>query len=361
MGFSNTDLVADVRQLLHSQAKPDSLGSILIGITLLLWLAYQSLLPRPIPGIPYNKDSARRLLGDVPAMLSHIEAAEGTFITYLLETVQSLNTPIAQLFYSPLRKPIVILADYREANDLLRRKEFDRSSKAIELLKYLGPDHHIRQLTNARHKAQRRLIQDSMSPAFLNGVAGPTVHREALELIELWRAKSRIAEGRPWAANDDLDHAVLDAVLGFAYGPTFLHSALEASSTAVKSLNALSIDELRSRASKPEQVMKFPAGKMDEVIRAFIDVTESIEQVQGSIWPSLRWEYVIRRPYMRKARQIKDAFVIEELKGAAKRIESGTDTEKSAVDFMVRREKENASKEGRLPEYCSKVMIDEVK
>ena len=27
---------------------------------------YRSLLPKPIPGVPYNKASARRILGDVP-------------------------------------------------------------------------------------------------------------------------------------------------------------------------------------------------------------------------------------------------------------------------------------------------------
>ncbi|KAK7926914.1 cytochrome P450 monooxygenase [Apiospora marii] len=335
---------------------------LLFGVPALLlgglyWLA----LPKPIPGIPYQGRSAGRLLGDVPDMLKHIEASEGSFITFLLATVKELDTPIAQMFYSPFRAPLVILADYQETNALLRRKEFDRSSKAVELLKYLGPDHHIRQKTNARHKAQRRLIQDSMSATFLNGVAGPTIHRGAVKLVELWRAKCDIAEGRPWSATEDLDHAVLDAVNGFAYGPNFPHSALRPALGAVQGLDAAAIQTIRRRAAAaPDQVVEFPRGQMEEVIRASMDVTQSIKHVQGSIWPALRWEYVIRQPYMRKARRIRDEFITKELREAARRMEeTASQTEKSAVDLMVRRCKEAALKEGKEPDYCSKVMKDE--
>jgi len=41
-------------------------GLVLIIIfTLCFWL-YRQLLPKPIPGIPYNKRSAKRILGDIP-------------------------------------------------------------------------------------------------------------------------------------------------------------------------------------------------------------------------------------------------------------------------------------------------------
>ncbi|KAK7958081.1 cytochrome P450 [Apiospora saccharicola] len=373
MGLLETMSIEQVRQwvlgVLGVLGAPAGITTLvlLLGVpALLLSGLYYLALPKPLPGIPYRSRSAGRLLGDVPDMLEHIEASEGSFITFLLATVKSLDTPIAQMFYSPFRAPLVILADYREANALLRRKEFDRSSKSMELLKYLGPDHHIRQRTNARHKAQRRLIQDSMSASFLHGVAGPTIHRGAVRLVELWRAKCDMAEGRPWSATDDLDHAVLDAVNGFAYRPNFPHSALRPAIRAVQGLDAQAIQTLRSQAAAaPDQVVQFPTGPMEEVIRASMDVTQSIKHVQGSIWPALRREYVIRKPYMRKARRIRDEFITRELREAARRMEDNNaasqteKTEKSAVDLMVRRCKEAAQKEGKEPDYCSNVMKDE--
>ncbi|KAK0625511.1 cytochrome P450 monooxygenase [Bombardia bombarda] len=368
MALLENELAAQVQKfMMESQASTWNTTSVRVAVltllaTLLPWLLYQFLLPKPIPGIPYHKPSAGRLLGDVPDLLAHIKETDGTFVTFLSEMIRNLDAPVVQLFYSPIKKPIVILADYREATDLMRRKEFDRSAKSMELMKYLGFDHHIRQKTNARWKAQRRLIQDSMSPAFLHGVAAPTIHRRSLDLIELWCTKARIADGRPFTAMADLDHAVLDAVNAFAYGPSFSHSAthpaldvvhaLESDPAAIKALR-------RTSDASPNNAIKFPTGELDTVIRASLDVSSSIAEVQGSIMPSIYWEYVIRRPGMRRARKIKDAFITEILHDAAHRMDTDSNTEKSAVDLMVRRAKLDAQKEGKVPDYTSKVMIDE--
>lgn len=42
------------------------------GALLIVYLAYRAALPRPIPGIPYNRDAASKLLGDVPEMLAYV-------------------------------------------------------------------------------------------------------------------------------------------------------------------------------------------------------------------------------------------------------------------------------------------------
>jgi hypothetical protein len=43
---------------------------------LTLYRLYRALLPKPLPGIPYNKDALNNLLGDMPAMVSHIKKTE---------------------------------------------------------------------------------------------------------------------------------------------------------------------------------------------------------------------------------------------------------------------------------------------
>jgi hypothetical protein len=60
-----------------------SLVSLIVAtISLCLYILYRLALPTPFSGIPYNESSARKLLGDVPAMLSHIKQTDGNLITY---------------------------------------------------------------------------------------------------------------------------------------------------------------------------------------------------------------------------------------------------------------------------------------
>lgn len=45
---------------------PMGILSVVLVSTVVLVLIYRALLPKPIPGIPHNKISARRILGDAP-------------------------------------------------------------------------------------------------------------------------------------------------------------------------------------------------------------------------------------------------------------------------------------------------------
>lgn len=88
--------------------------ALLASFTLLVsYLLYQKLLPKPIPGIPYNKTSARRLLGDVSDALAHY-AETGEVISFLCKRCVELESPIAQVFMRPFGKPWVVLVDGRE-------------------------------------------------------------------------------------------------------------------------------------------------------------------------------------------------------------------------------------------------------
>lgn len=333
---------------------------ILISVGVSLRLLYRLALPRPIPGIPYNEASARKLLGDVPGMTSHIKNEEGTFITYIIESMKTLNAPLMQVFIRPLSSPLLILADFREAHDILiHRRDFDRSPSLGDLVKGLTPDHHIHLQTNAAWKTQRRLVQDLMTPSFLHNVAAPVIHQHATLMIELWRAKSRIADGRPWAGNDDINHVALDAVMAFSFGGDFKHSMTRPNLDAITQLDARAVEKLR-RGDRDEAV-EFPQGEVDEVIQATLDLTETVGQVQGNPMPALTWRYVNSKPKIRRATKIKEDYIRKELTDAVERLEGGGEAVvKSAVDHLVLREKELAEKDGRAPAYFSRVMNDEV-
>ncbi|RYP39084.1 hypothetical protein DL767_002347 [Monosporascus sp. MG133] len=297
-------------------------------------------------------------------MLSHIANDDGTFISYLVSTLQNLNAPLVQVFIKPFGKPLLILSDYHEAYDIMvrRTREFDRSTSSGNLVRGLGPAHHIHLKTTPAWRSQRRLVQDLMTPSFLNNVAGPAIHQNATSLADLWRAKSRIADGRPWVAAEDIDNVSLDAVMAFAFGERFgqKHSATRPALEAVKAMGATAIEMLRNSGTLDEP-FNFPEGNADELLRATLELIATVEEVQGSPLPDLKWAYVNRKPRIRRATKIKEDYITNELKDALGRLK-GTEEDfvKSAVDHMVSREKVLAEKDGRAPNYFSRIMIDEI-
>lgn len=366
MAFS--DLAAHAQQYFGS---PDralvSLALVVLSATLsLVLLLYRLALPKPLPGIPYNASSARKLTGDIPAMLSHISQDDGTFISYLVEAMQRLNAPLVQVFIKPMSKPLLVLADFREARDILARRtrEFDRSTSSGDLVRGLGPRHHIHLKTTAVWRAQRRLVQDLMTPSFLHDVAGPAIHQNASALAELWQAKCRLAGGRPWAAAEDIDHVATDAVLAFAFGEPFArkHSATRPALEAVGEMNAPVGDSLDDAAASPDEPVEFPGGQVDEVVRATLELVATVKEVQGSPLPDWKWAYVNSKPRIRRATRVKENYISKELTDAIGRLQGAGEEEfvKSAVDHMVFREKTLAAKDGRKPDYFSRVMMDEV-
>ena len=66
-------------------------GTLVLGVVLAgLYLAYRAVLPKPLTNIPYNRDAAKKLLGDVPEMVSYIIRTKRIFVrpTISLESRQ---------------------------------------------------------------------------------------------------------------------------------------------------------------------------------------------------------------------------------------------------------------------------------
>ncbi|KAI8626380.1 cytochrome P450 [Xylariaceae sp. FL1651] len=362
MGLENSIQYAQLFIASHSTLAYTIL--IILATSLSLFLLYRAALPKPLPGIPYHAASAHNIFGDVPAMLSHIANEDGTFISYLVQSLEKLDAPLVQVFIKPFSKPLLILSDYVEAHDMMvhRTKEFDRSTSSGDLVRGLGPDHHIHLKTTPKWRSQRRLVQDLMTPSFLNKVAGPALYQKVCELLDLWRAKSKIANGKPWVAAEDIDNVSLDAVMAFAFGERFgqTHSATRPAIEAIQALSEADTTSLVESGSQNDPVI-FPKGKTNELLRATLELVETVQEVQGSPLPDLKWAYVNSKPQVRRATKIKEGYITSELKDALGRLR-GTEEEfvKSAVDHMVFREKVLAEKDGRSPNYFSRVMMDEI-
>lgn len=60
-----------------------------------LYVLYRMALPKPIPGIPYNKEATENLFGDLPSIMKAMSEGEGSdFWKWILEQPAKHKTPV---------------------------------------------------------------------------------------------------------------------------------------------------------------------------------------------------------------------------------------------------------------------------
>ncbi|KAJ5373106.1 cytochrome P450 [Penicillium concentricum] len=338
------------------------LASLALGAFLsVLYLGYRWILPRPIPGIPYNREATNNVLGDLPALIEHGKKT-GEKLSWLPLQAKKLNSPIIQIFANPLTKPWVILTEFRESQDILlrRTKEFDRSDHFGNIFRGLTPDHHISmKTTNPQFKAHRRLIQDLMTPAFLNEVSAPRIYEAFTSLVNVWTEKARLANGHPFSASEDFYKAALDAIWAVTFPLDPKDSVINAQRqllTETASINTTSSTNI-------DEPAVFPEAPIPDAPNSILTLTESLEPVVLSPIPKLTFWFMSQLPYMRRARAAKETMIATELEKAKARFSSGTKEEhvaRCAMDDILRRELAAAKKENREPSYNTRTIFDEL-
>ncbi|RYP51843.1 hypothetical protein DL768_002919 [Monosporascus sp. mg162] len=332
-----------------------------------LYALYLWLLPTPIPGIPYNAEAVRNLLGDAPNMMRSVSVTQEVML-WMAQQTKNLNAPLCQVFVRPFSKPWVLLADFREAQDVLLRRgrEFDRSSFTSDLMAPAG-HFHIRYKTGDQWKAARRWLQDLMTPGFLNTVAGPAIYGKALDLVSLWKEKERLAEGRPFSAALDMHHAALDAVLAFTFGEEIRHAAVAPQTDILSHIDKLGCcGNLRE-----DEPVEFPEATLHPFIVATIEGTVILEKLINSPAPKLTLWWMSKKSWYRNIFAIKDSFIREQVGIAVERLRwqhrggNGKNNDaatkvRSAVGHILMREQAIAEKQGRQPDFNSQQLIDEI-
>lgn len=144
----------------------------------LLTLLYYYLLPKPLPGIPHNEESARRLMGDVPEFVALAKAGRRPR-DFWANLCAKKHSPIAQYFPGPFLNAVVIVSDFREAHDLFvrRSKQLDRGAIGRMMWGGVG-DHHFISMdaSDPKFAASRFLAKDLMGPNYLQTVQPPILH-----------------------------------------------------------------------------------------------------------------------------------------------------------------------------------------
>ncbi|KAI0015366.1 cytochrome P450 [Xylariomycetidae sp. FL0641] len=331
-----------------------------------LYALYRQLLPRPLPGIPYNAAAASSVLGDGLSMARSV-GTTGEFGPWLAAQLDRAGAPLCQVFVRPLAPPWILLADYREAHDLLAHRtapargdgvDFDKSGLVTGGIGCLPGFHAaFRAAAEAdgadRFRHNRALLQDLMTPTFLHGVMGPAVRSKGLLLVRLLDAKMHLAAGRPFDVKADLDRVALDNILHFAFGPDFVDTSL---GPVVDEMECLAPTHIPD--GHRDQPVPFPEPPPSAFIAAIGTVPAVIEGYIFSSMPRLKSWWWKKQPWYRRAFSDGRRVIREQFKEARER--DGDAEARSATDHMLKREEREAEKQGRAPNPESSILVDEL-
>ncbi|RYP27386.1 hypothetical protein DL767_007705 [Monosporascus sp. MG133] len=338
------------------------------SLAYLYWLA----LPKPYPGIPHNKASARRLAGDLPGLLSHYKKTK-EIASFSFQQCRNLNSPIVQIFLRPFSRPFIFLDDPREIEDILLRRgrEFDRAPSTIAFFKPLVPEASMVKVSNAAFKEQRRLWQDVMSPQFLRKVVASNVQRCALELVELWSRKCSLASGHPFEALEDLELAAFDSIWIAMLGTRLRGLRDEIAALGGDGDKGAATAAAPVTSEDPDQPVRFPHAPRSTMYHAIEYVNGTIERIMRSPFPA-KHHWLIRKSSQYKYyNAFKDREIDYLIASARLRfeklatesddvvVEDGADT--CAMDLVLRREALTFAKTGqRSPASSDSAMRDEL-
>ncbi|KAJ4248476.1 hypothetical protein NW762_012813 [Fusarium torreyae] len=335
-------------------ASPVTLIVLSIG-SAALYLAYRAILPKPIAGIPYNKDAAGKLLGDVPEMIRYVLRTKRIFC-WLTSLTTRHQSPIVQAFTRPGGLPWVVITDPFECQDILLRriKDFDRAEFFGEFVGGIMPHQHSHYLsTDAQFKNNRKLVNHLMAPTFINEISAPEVYSSTLNLIKLWKLKCKMAYGRPFSAHHDITFASLDSIFASSFG------LVEIDSNTFQRLKKVDENEMEV-PDDVDTALSFPEHCPPDIFSAILTLAESVSDTQLSPAPALT-SWILRCfPYMRNAKAIKDKFIRDRVDEGIELIDNGVTTQpKSAIHSVLLRERELATKDGRQPDYHNNAIADE--
>ncbi|KAI0798849.1 cytochrome P450 [Xylaria sp. FL0064] len=322
---------------------------------------YRVLLPKPLPGIAFNAASASSILGDAVDMARTVRETN-EFGPWCATQIRKAGTPLCQVFVRPFSKPWVLLADFPEAYDILARRtapgrdaDFDKSSFITDSMSCLGDFHAALRATTRgdRFKANRALMQDLMAPSFLHLVMGPTVHAKGMKLVELLDAKTRRAAGRPFDIRADLDCATVDVMLRFAFGAKFDETCLRPQMELISRLAAVDVP-----GGHIDEPVLFPEAPATPFTAALREAPRVVEMLINSVVPQLNSWWWKKQSWYKMIFSRRDQVLREQFKRALETYREGG--VKSAAEHMLMREEREAEKQGRAPEFESKVFVEEL-
>ncbi|CAE7205999.1 hypothetical protein PTNB73_07268 [Pyrenophora teres f. teres] len=325
----------------------------------ILYFVVQKAYPRPLPGIPYNKDAAKKLMGDLDE-LGERQKNGGSMRPWFLEQAGRHNSAITQIFLGPFSKPAVLISDYVEVNDILSRRDavdFKRGKKVDVFSGILPHAHPAMETFDPRFKSSRDLVRDLMVPSFLNKVNAPHAYVVSQCLVELWRMKADIAKGRPFEAFEDIVEFSFDAILSAATGLGTEHGDVQ---RQLSFLSQIEFDGHHELINTPfTKPIPIPRAERSTKLAALSIDEESLWKGFYMPWPRLYHRLNKLRPSVRNAGRTLRGYIESRIAKAAPNLARGCQPE-SALDYVIQREIRAAAKAGRTPDLQDPRIRDEI-
>ncbi|KAI0002665.1 cytochrome P450 [Xylariaceae sp. FL0662B] len=322
-------------------------GVLLTG-ALLRVLVKKLFYPRPLPGIPYDKEAARRLSGDRPSIMAAFK--ELTEFSYPIGRRSLMfRSPIHQLFMNPFTKPWVYIDDPREVSDIVLRRntQFDKAVSVGVWTTFI-PNATIANPMSPEWKVQRRTWQDTMQPDFLRRVVAKNIYAAAKDLTRLWEVRCSQSGGNPVDVKGDFSFAALEAIWTATFGQR--------------------LDVIDA------QIEMLRTGK--QIKTKGLDMHTTVEYINtlsilwsGSFWPAFtRWRLLRSKEYIRYM-EVRNQEIDRILRAASSRFQrllngsgDGEEHDTCAMDLVLRRSMLAAQKAGKpIPDPTKDVkMRDEL-
>ncbi|KAH6701364.1 cytochrome P450 [Leptodontidium sp. MPI-SDFR-AT-0119] len=332
------------------------LASIFLTI---VYFIVQRAYPRPLPSIPYNRDAAKKLMGDLAELGERQENGE-SMRPWFLEQAQRHKSAITQIFLGPFSKPAVLISDYREVNDILSHRDavdFKRGKKVDVFSGVLPHAHPAMETFDPRFKSSRDLVRDLMVPSFLNKVNAPHTYVVSRNLVELWRLKARIAKGRPFEASEDIVEFSFDSILSAAMGLGREGGDVQRQLTILSRMALVEHNEWDC-ALLDKPIVIPTAGRSVKLAALVVD-EESLWKGFYMPWPRLYHRLNKLRPSVRNAGRTLRGYIESQITRAAPSLSEGSPPQ-SALEHVIQREIKAAAKAGRTPNLQDPRICDEI-
>ncbi|KAK2603993.1 hypothetical protein QQS21_003829 [Conoideocrella luteorostrata] len=340
-----------------SDETPHYVAVVTAGILAFVYFLYRKAFRTPLPGIPYNIKAANKFAGDLPEIQER-QKNGASIRPWFLEQAHRHKSAAVQIFLGPFARPTVLISDFREANDILMHREADfKRGKKVDVFRGILPHAHPAMETfDSRFKSTRDLVKHVMTPTFLHSVSAPRAYDVAVNLMELWRLKHRIAQGRPFCASEDIIEFSFDAILSAATG--LGHSGGDVKQQLLH-LRQFENDKSLTGNGKIGEPIKLPALKRSTKLVALTTDEESLWKGFYQPWPTLYHRINKLRPSVRNAQRVLRGYINSQIAEAVPRLRADGSPE-SALDYVIQQQIKAADKEGRVTELDDPRIRDQI-
>ncbi|KAM0460834.1 hypothetical protein ACHAO4_001629 [Trichoderma viride] len=210
------------------------------------------------------------------------------------------------------------------------------------------------QTADPRLQFHKKLIRDLMAPKFLKQASAPQIYDKATALIALWKLKAFKSYGRPFSVGNDLYSATLDMICSVAFGMDDKSSSLQHEISHIQSISPTFPDVKGEPAC-------FTSAPVTPELEGLFNIPEMVSIAQASPFPSISQALALLNPKHARAHWNRKTLMMRQTDKSLQRLTLGGSIEcKSALDQLLWREMNAAKVAGRLPDYYSPVIRDEL-